>query len=69
MGSHFGVGAPPILVYFSGDWEVHWGYRLLTHGRIGNQRTTPKSRGKWLVTYESGDSQGLSCLGPTEVTN
>ena len=27
----FGVGAPPILVYFSGDWDVHWGYRILTH--------------------------------------
>ena len=26
MGSYFGVGAPPILVYFSGDWDVHWGY-------------------------------------------
>ena len=27
-GSHFGVfGAPPILgAYFSGDWDVHWGY-------------------------------------------
>ena len=32
MGSHFGVGAPPILVYFSGDWDVHWGHGLLTHG-------------------------------------
>ena len=21
---HFGVGAPPILVYFSRDWDVHW---------------------------------------------
>ena len=21
------VGAPPILVYFSGDWDVHWGVR------------------------------------------
>ena len=31
---HFGVGAPPILVYFSGDWDVHWGYGLLTHGHI-----------------------------------
>ena len=29
---HFGVGAPPILVYFSGDWDVHWGYGVLTHG-------------------------------------
>ena len=22
---HFGIGAPPILVYFSGDWDVYWG--------------------------------------------
>ena len=22
---HFGAGAPPILVNFSGDWDVHWG--------------------------------------------
>ena len=27
--------APPILVYFSGDWDVHWGYALLTHGHMG----------------------------------
>ena len=25
---HFGVGAPPIFVYFSWDWDVHWGYDL-----------------------------------------
>ena len=25
---YFGIGAPPILVYFSGDWDVHWGYNL-----------------------------------------
>ena len=25
---HFGVGAPPILVYFNGDWDVHWKYDL-----------------------------------------
>ena len=34
---HFGIGAPPILVYFSGDWahwDVHWGYGVLTHGRM-----------------------------------
>ena len=31
---HFGVGAPPILVYFSGDWDVHWGYWILTHGHL-----------------------------------
>ena len=21
--------------YFSGDWDVHWGYGLLTHGQMG----------------------------------
>ena len=26
---------PPILVYFRWDWDVHWGYGLLTHGHIG----------------------------------
>ena len=31
---HFGVGAPPSLVYFSEDWDVHWGYGILTHGHI-----------------------------------
>ena len=29
---HFGVGAPIILVDFSGDWDVLWGYGILTHG-------------------------------------
>ena len=28
----FWIGAPPILVYFSGDWDVHWEYGVLTHG-------------------------------------
>ena len=28
---YFGVGAPPILVHFSGDLAVHWGYGVLTH--------------------------------------
>ena len=27
----FGIGAPPMLVYFSGDWGTIW---LLTHGHI-----------------------------------
>ena len=31
---HFGEGAPPILVYFSGDWDVHWGYGVLTHSHL-----------------------------------
>ena len=31
---HFGVGAPPILVYFSGDRDVHWGYVFFLGGSI-----------------------------------
>ena len=31
---HFGVGAPAILVYFSGDWDVQWQYEILTRGRV-----------------------------------
>ena len=31
---HFGIGALPILAYFGGDWDVHWGYRVLTHGHM-----------------------------------
>ena len=34
MESHLGVGAPPISVYFCGDWDVHWGYRVLTHSHM-----------------------------------
>ena len=41
---HFGVGAPPILVYFSGDWDVHW---ILTHGHLGV--------GEWTAEF-GGDS-------------
>ena len=37
MASHFGVGAPPSLVY-SGDWDVHWGATgLLTHGQVASE--------------------------------
>ena len=35
---HFGVGAPPILVYFSGARDVHRGYGTLTHGHMFKQR-------------------------------
>ena len=25
----------PFRTYFSGDWDVHWGYGILTHGHMG----------------------------------
>ena len=31
---HFGTGAPPILVCFIGDRDVHCKYGVLTHGQI-----------------------------------
>ena len=31
---HFGVGAPPIFVYSSGDGDVRWGYGVMTHSTI-----------------------------------
>ena len=42
-GSKPMVGAPPILVYFRGDWDVHWGYRLLilTHGHACGKHLVP----------------------------
>ena len=30
----FWGSAPPILVYSSWDWDVHWGYGILTHSQI-----------------------------------
>ena len=33
---------PPILVYFSEDWDVHWGYRILTYGHIFLLLESPK---------------------------
>ena len=47
---HFGVGVPPILVFFSGDWDVHWGYGLLTHGPMTTEEyvgPTWPAVGKW----------------------
>ena len=33
-GTILGVDAPPILVYFSGDWDVHRGYGFLTQTQV-----------------------------------
>ena len=40
-GSNMAVGQilwDPILTHFSGDWDVHSGYGLLTHGHIETQQ-------------------------------
>ena len=51
MGSHFGVGAPPILAYFSGDWDVHSKYGVLTHRQMAvvvkTQETPGEHHNRW----------------------
>ena len=57
---HFGVGAPPMLVYFRGDWDVHWGYGLLTHGQISAklvQKTLPPASGHPAPGRQAGSRQ------------
>ena len=55
---HFGVGAPPILVYFSGDWDVHWGYDSdLTHGQESTCEAVTLPRLKFRRAFG-----GLACL-------
>ena len=61
MGSYFGVGAPLMFVYFSGDWDVHWGYGSLTHGHIVKEHTEqhPTSNSG---TSLHGSTAQLTCL-------
>ena len=54
----FGVGAPPILgICFSDDWDVHWGYGLLTH----SQRKPSGVQVNWQAGL-CGRVLGLLCL-------
>ena len=62
---HFGVGAPPSLVYFSGDWDVHWGVRAFdplpfrNFSRFGSCLVPLRSRLRLLECGGSPeDSQG-----------
>ena len=48
---HFGVGAPPILVY-SGDWDVQWGYGTFTHGHVAPW--LPKGEGRTWPSFDRG---------------
>ena len=55
---HFGVGESYILGYCSGDWDVHWGYGLLTHGHlaVGQKWGNPKMAcpGQWRPAVPGG---------------
>ena len=38
LGYDFGVGefTTHVRTYFSGDWDVRWGYGILTHGQVSS---------------------------------
>ena len=44
LGSHFGVGefTTHFGTYCSGDWDVHWGDGILTHGHINQPQFIPR---------------------------
>ena len=58
---HFGVGAPPILVYFSVDWGVRFGlpfdsWSILVSAKNNSTRVHPGE------TIQPGSSMSLLCL-------
>ena len=65
MGSHFGAGAPLILVYFCRDWDVHWGYRCLTHGFASKPNHFQGFPCSLLAIFRSTDQRyGCGCQNP-----
>ena len=58
---HVGIGAPPILVYFSGDWDVHWGYGVLTHDPWPHHAVVTRSL--QFIRLTSASSRFLGALG------
>ena len=58
---HFGVGefTTHFRTCFSGDWDVRWGYGVLTHGQLGMLRAfniiqpVPKAVGGMSQTYKN----------------
>ena len=60
---HFGVGALPILVYSSGDWDVHWGYGILTHGHVAEMLALyPQTPGVFRPVEGALGLPGVPCL-------
>ena len=55
------MNSPPILVYFSGDWDVHWGYDLAfdpwPHGEKGEFRNSEEQGGTKLLAAVYGPRQ------------
>ena len=62
--AHLGCGSTPMVpfccrctTHFSGDWDVHWQYGLLTHGHFRTSRLARKSRGTFFVKPLEWSSQ------------
>ena len=48
IGSHFGVRCTAhFRTYFSGDWDVHSRYEILTHGQMDPEPCFKNYRGLW----------------------
>ena len=64
---HFGIGAPPILIYFSGDWDVHWGYGVLTHVHLNRLLAFKETQpcGHIFAMKASGAEISLDCGVPS----
>ena len=64
---HFGVGAPPILeLILVGDWDVHWGYGILTHGHINFEGSTFGGKQLWKSAWTalSANLEGAKAEAP-----
>ena len=50
---------PPILVYFSGDWDVRWGYGVLTdrHVLLGNSGQREVRIDRCRVDFQWGEQR------------
>ena len=57
---HFGIGAPPIIVNFSGDWDAHWGYGVLIHGHFVFEERAPHRR----IALSSQEGLSLPAVVP-----
>ena len=62
---HFGVGAPPMLVYLSGDFGMFTGGTIwiLTHGQIGSVTRRPNAVAvPRMVRQTFADAEEESCF-------
>ena len=47
-----------MFVYFGGDWDVHWGYGILTHGQLTTAHTMTPGTAFGCAQHAAGYSAG-----------